>query len=124
LEKQKKSPASPDYNTPPTIKIVFVVLHIAPVKWLKEDPSMDCTEVVKLLHAYPNVKAAFHGHDHYKDGVRYTDQLPHFFDSHIGGDWRTAYKGYRIVEVAEDHTLFTYQVNASQNPVLNSDKIG
>ena len=124
MEKQKKSPASPDYNTPRTIKIVFVVLHIAPVKWLKEDPSMDCTEVVKLLHAYPNVKAAFHGHDHYMDGVRYTDHLPHFFDSHIGGDWETAYKGYRIVEVAEDHTLFTYQVNASQNPVLNSDKIG
>lgn len=105
-------------------KTVFVVLHIAPVKWLKEDPSIDCPEVVKLLHAYPNVKAAFHGHDHLMDGVRYTDTLPHFFDSHIGGDWGTAYKGYRVVEVAEDHTLYTYQVNASRNPVLNSDRLG
>lgn len=59
---------------------------------------MDCPELVKLLHTYPNVKVAGHGRDHYMDGVRYT--------------------------VVEDHTLFTYQVNASQNPVLNSDRVG
>jgi Calcineurin-like phosphoesterase len=105
-------------------KTVFVVLHIAPLKWVKEDPSIDCPEVVKLLHGYPNVRACFHGHDHLMDGVRYSDTLPHFFDSHIGGDWGTAYHGYRIVEVAEDHSIYTYQVNASQNPVLNSDHIG
>ena len=105
-------------------KIVFVVLHIAPVKWLKEDPSENFPDVVKLLQAYPNVKAAFHGHDHLMDGVRYSENLPHFFDSHVGGSWGTAYHGYRVVEVAEDHTIYTYQVNASQNPVLNGDKLG
>jgi len=57
------------------------------------------------------------------DGVRYTDKLPHFFDSHIGGDWGTDYKGYRIVEVDEQNAIYTYQVNASQNPVLNSAKL-
>jgi hypothetical protein len=57
------------------------------------------------------------------DGVRHSGRLPHFFDSHIGGDWGTVYKGYRIVEVAEDYTIYTYQVNASQNPVLNSNAI-
>ncbi|HVY73387.1 MAG TPA: metallophosphoesterase [Puia sp.] len=102
-------------------RTVFVVLHIPPVKWLPQEGFLDCPEVVKLLHAQTNVKAVFHGHDHLLDGVRYTDKLPHFFDSHIGGDWGTDYRGYRIVEVAEDHTIYTYQVNASQNPVLNSN---
>jgi Icc-related predicted phosphoesterase len=104
-------------------KIVFVVLHIPPVKWVKEDGFFDGPETIKLLHAYPNVKAAFHGHDHLLDGVRYTgNKFPHFFDSHIGGDWGTDYKGYRIVEVDDQNAIYTYQVNASQNPVLNSDK--
>ena len=106
-------------------KIVFVILHIAPVQWLKTEEKvfLNCPETVELLHAYPNVKAVFHGHDHSLDGVRYTDKLPHFFDSHTGGNWGTDYKGYRIVEVDEDFKIYTYQVNASQNPVLNETKI-
>jgi 3',5'-cyclic AMP phosphodiesterase CpdA len=103
-------------------KIVFVVLHIPPIKWMKNEGFLDCPETVALLHAYPNVKAVFHGHDHLLDGVRYTDKLPHFFDSHIGGDWGTDYRGYRIVEVNEQNEIYTYQVNASQNPRLNSNK--
>jgi 3',5'-cyclic AMP phosphodiesterase CpdA len=106
-------------------KIVFVILHIAPHKWLKEEDNifLDCPETVDLLHTYPNVKAAFHGHDHDLDGIRYTNKFPHFFDAHIGGNWGTAYHGYRIVEVAEDNSIYTYQVNASQNPVLNGNKL-
>ncbi|TFF37116.1 metallophosphoesterase family protein [Mucilaginibacter psychrotolerans] len=107
-----------------TRKIVFVVLHIPPVKWLKGEGFLDCPDTVELLHSYPNVKAAFHGHDHLLDGVRYTgNKFPHFFDSHIGGDWGTDYKGYRIVEIDDNYQIFTYQVNASQNPVLNSNKL-
>jgi 3',5'-cyclic AMP phosphodiesterase CpdA len=106
-------------------KIVFVILHIAPVQWLKSEAKVfiDNPATVSLLHAYPNVKAVFHGHDHSLDGVRYTDKLPHFFDSHIGGNWGTDYKGYRIVEVDENNQITTYQVNASKNPVLNQNKI-
>lgn len=104
---------------------VFVVLHIPPHQWLPEEKNIfvDCPETVELLHAYPNIKACFHGHDHSLDGVRYTAKLPHFFDSHFGGNWGTDYKGYRIVEVTEDNQISTYQVNASQNPKLNSNKI-
>jgi len=106
-------------------KIVFVILHIAPVRWLKSEEKvfLDCPETVNLLHAYPNVKAVFHGHDHSLDGLRYTDKLPHFFDSHTGGNWGTDYKGYRIVEVDEDNKIATYQVNASRNPILNETKL-
>jgi 3',5'-cyclic AMP phosphodiesterase CpdA len=106
-------------------KVVFAILHIAPYQWLKEEANIfvNCPETVDLLHAYPNVKAAFHGHDHSLDGVRYTNKFPHFFDSHTGGNWGTDYKGYRIVEVGEDNQIYTYQVNASQNPVLNGSKL-
>jgi len=106
-------------------RMVFVVLHIPPHQWLPEEEKIfvSCPETVELLHAYPNIRACFHGHDHSLDGVRYTGKLPHFFDSHFGGNWGTDYKGYRIVEVSEDNQIFTYQVNASQNPRLNANKI-
>jgi hypothetical protein len=106
-------------------KIVFVILHIAPIKWLKEEEYtfMDCPDTVSLLHAYPNIKAVFHGHDHNLDGVRHTGKLAHFFDSHVGGSWGTDYRGYRVVEVGDDNAIYTYQVNASRNPVLNASKL-
>lgn len=101
------------------LKTVFVVLHIPPHFWVPENPFVDSPETITLLHAYPNVKAVFHGHDHSLDAVFYTNKLPHFFDSHIGGSWGTAYRGYRIVEVDESDKITTYQVNASKNPALN-----
>lgn len=104
------------------LKTVFVVLHIPPHFWVPESPFVDCPDTIKLLHSYANVKAVFHGHDHSLDAVFYTDKLPHFFDAHIGGNWGTAYKGYRIVEVDENDKIQTYQVNASQSPLLNETK--
>ncbi|MCR8558884.1 metallophosphoesterase [Mucilaginibacter sp. BJC16-A38] len=105
--------------------IVFAILHIPPHQWVPEDKDifLNCPETVELLHAYPNIKAAFHGHDHTLDGVKYTNKFPHFFDSHFGGNWGTDYKGYRVVEISSTNEITTYQVNASQNPKLNSNKI-
>lgn len=105
------------------LKTVFVVLHIPPHLWVPENPFVDSPETISLLHAYPNVKAVFHGHDHSLDAVFYTSKLPHFFDSHIGGSWGTSYRGYRIVEVDEQDMITTYQVNASKTPQLNQTKI-
>ncbi len=64
-----------------TKSIVFVVLHIAPHQWLPEENKifLNCPETLSLLHAYPNIKAVFHGHDHSLDSVRYTNGLPPFF---------------------------------------------
>jgi hypothetical protein len=104
------------------LKTVFVVLHIPPHFWVPESPFVECPDTIKLLHSYPNIKAVFHGHDHSLDSVFYTGKLPHFFDSHFGGNWGTIYKGYRIVEVGDDDKLITYQVNANNNPVLNQTK--
>ena len=105
-------------------KIVFVVLHVPPVRWLKNEwYFFDFPETVNLLNSYPNVKAVFNGHDHSLDVKRMIGNIPCFFDSHIGGSWGTDYKGYRVVEVDEDDKIYTYQVNASQNPTLNSNKL-
>jgi 3',5'-cyclic AMP phosphodiesterase CpdA len=101
------------------LKTVFVVLHIPPHFWVPESPFVDSPKTIDLLHTYPNVKAVFHGHDHSLDSVFYTNKLPHFFDSHIGGNWGTSYRGYRIVEVDENDKVTTYQVNASKTPTLN-----
>jgi 3',5'-cyclic AMP phosphodiesterase CpdA len=105
--------------------VVFAVLHVPPHTWLPEEKTifLNCPDVMELLHSYPNIKAVFHGHDHSLDGVRYTGTLPHLFDSHFGGNWGTAYKGYRVVEVGLDNMINTYQVNASQNPKLNANKL-
>ncbi|EOR96401.1 sugar metabolism cluster protein [Arcticibacter svalbardensis MN12-7] len=105
-----------------TLQTVFVVLHIPPHIWVPQNPFVDGPETIELLHRYTNVKAVFHGHDHSLDSVFYTNKLPHFFDSHIGGSWGTTYRGYRIVEVNEEGKITTYQVNASKNPVLNDTK--
>ena len=104
------------------LQTVFVVLHIPPHFWMPESPFVACADTIKLLHQYPNVKAIFHGHDHSLDSVFYTGRLPHFFDAHIGGNWGTTYKGYRIVEVGEDEKINTYQINASGDPQLNQTR--
>ena len=46
----------------------------------------------------------------------------YFFDSHVGGSWGAA-KGYRIVEVDEDHNMVTYQVDGAKGEELNRDPL-
>lgn len=104
------------------LDLVFVVLHIPPIKWLTEEfYNAECEDILNLLHQYANVKAVFHGHDHSLDGLRYHKKMPHIFDGHFGGNWGTVYKGYRIVEISEKNEVITYQVNASNSPIINKN---
>lgn len=105
------------------LKTVFVILHIPPHIWVPQNPFVEAPDTIALLHSYSNVKAVFHGHDHSLDAVFYTDKLPHFFDSHIGGSWGTSYKGFRIVEVGHDDKISTRQINASETPMLNQTNL-
>ncbi|WP_447640757.1 MULTISPECIES: metallophosphoesterase family protein [Chitinophagaceae] len=106
------------------LPVVLVILHIPPHIWVPEnDFFVDAPDTIALLHHFPNVKAVFHGHDHNLDSVFYTTKLPHFFDGHFGGNWGTNYKGYRIVEIAEDNSIHTFQVNGSKDPILNEMRI-
>ena len=97
LEKYKKAPN------------VFVAIHITPVKWT--DNGKDCPEFISLLKDYKNVRAVFNGHDHDQDDMKEREGIPFLFDSHIGGSWGTAYKGFRMVEVMDDNTVATYILN-------------
>ncbi len=106
-------------------KTVFIVLHIPPHQWTPENTFYkECPDILALIQKYPNVKAIFHGHDHSMDSVVYTgNRIPHFFDAHYGGNWGTAYYGYRVVEINMQDEIYTYQVNASKSPVLNTQKL-
>ena len=90
-------------------KNVFLVLHIPQVKWTAN--AIDTPAFPELLKEYPNVKAVFHGHEHDQDGVKLLNNIPYLFDSHFGGNWGTNYKGFRVVELLNDHSILTYIMN-------------
>ncbi|MEO6151290.1 MAG: metallophosphoesterase [Mucilaginibacter sp.] len=102
-------------------KVVFVVLHVPPAR--TENSSYDSPETVKLLNSYPNVKAVFCGHDHQQDGQKQMGNIPCFFDSHVGGNWGTDYRGYREVSVWFNLSITTTQVNPGLSPFINSQKL-
>lgn len=74
--------------------------------------------VMDLLESTKNLRGVFHGHNHLETGMWVSGAQRYFFDSHAGGSWGAA-KGYRIVEIDEDHRMVTYQVNAEQGGQLN-----
>lgn len=90
-------------------KQVFLFLHIPQAKWTAN--GIDTPAFFELIKQYPNLKAVFHGHEHDQDGVKMSNNIPFFFDSHIGGSWGTAYKGFRVVELMDDGSLVTYMMN-------------
>ncbi len=102
-------------------KIVFVIMHITPFNWVSY--AINCQELVNIFNQYPNLKGIFHGHNHDQDNVKENAGKHYFFDSHIAGDWGTAYRGYRIVEVLDDDRVLTYQMNAAEFTVMNRHHI-
>lgn len=90
-------------------KNTLIFIHIPQAKWTKN--GIETAEFFELLKNYPNVKAVFHGHEHDQDGVQLRNNIPFLFDSHIGGNWGTDYKGFRVNEILKDNSLFTYMMN-------------
>lgn len=90
-------------------KTVFLVLHIPQKKWTAN--AVETPAFFDLLKKFPNVKAVFHGHEHDQDGVKMYNNIPYLFDSHFGGNWGTSYKGFRVVELLDDHSILTYIMN-------------
>ena len=95
-------------------KNVFLFLHIPQKAWTANAVNTPAFEA--LVDQYPNISAIFHGHEHDQDGVKIlgTRQIPCLFDAHMGGNWGTPYKGFRVVEVLKDGTLLSYMMNPSQ----------
>lgn len=90
-------------------KNIFLVLHIPQAK-LTEN-AIDSPGFFELIHKYPNIRAGFYGHEHDQDGVKMARNIPFLFDSHVGGNWGTPYKGFRVVELLNNGTLITYMMN-------------
>lgn len=90
-------------------KHIFLFLHIPQAKWTKN--AIDTPAFFELIKNYPNLKAVFHGHEHDQDGVKMSHNIPFFFDAHVGGNWGTEYKGFRVVELMEDASMITYMMN-------------
>lgn len=88
---------------------LFLFVHITPAKWTKY--GVDCPAFLQLLKETRNVRAVFNGHDHNVDGVKMLGRIPFLFDGHFGGSWGTAYRGYRVVEVNPNNSLFTYMMS-------------
>ncbi len=91
---------------------IFIFIHINPGKQTKH--AVDCPEFFDLLAKYKNVKAVFNGHDHDEDNIKMKNGVPFIFDAHFGGNWGTAYRGFRIVELRKDNSLLTYILNPSE----------
>ena len=88
---------------------VFIFLHIPQAKWTKN--GISTPEVFDIIKKYPNVKAVFHGHEHDQDGAQMVEKVPYIFDAHVGGNWGTPYKGFRVVELLKDNSMITYMMN-------------
>jgi hypothetical protein len=100
-------------------KDIFIFIHINPGKQTKN--AVDCPEFFDLLARYKNVRAVFNGHDHDEDNIKMKNNIPFIFDAHFGGNWGTAYKGFRIVELKKDNSILTYILNPSDK--LNEQTI-
>lgn len=93
-------------------KNTFLFIHIPQAKWTAN--GIETPAFFDLLKNYPNIKAVFHGHEHDKDGIKIHNNLPYIFDAHIGGNWGTAYRGFRVVEVMKDNSILTYMMNPTE----------
>lgn len=91
------------------LKTVILVLHIPQAKWTEN--GIETPAFFELLGGYPNVKAVLHGHEHDQDGIIMHEGIPYIFDSHIGGSWGTAYRGFRVLEISKRGQLITYMMN-------------
>jgi len=102
-------------------KHVFIFMHITPFSWTKN--GLPCPGLVELFDNQANLKAVFHGHDHDQDDVKENNGKYYFFDSHVAGNWGTAYNGYRIVEILKNGEILTYQMNPSSQQKVNDKNI-
>jgi hypothetical protein len=88
---------------------IFIFMHINPGKLTKH--AVDCPELFSLFARHKNIRAVFNGHDHDEEGIRMRYDLPFVFDAHLGGNWGTNYRGFRIVELMQDNSIVTYIMN-------------
>ena len=93
-------------------KHILLFIHIPPIKWTNN--AIESTPFQELVKKQKNLRAVFHGHEHDQDGIKWQDGIPYLFDSHVGGNWGTKYRGYRIVEMQKDGSILTWIMNPTE----------
>jgi hypothetical protein len=93
-------------------KNIFIFVHINPGKLTRH--AVDCPELFELFATHKNIRAVFNGHDHDEEGIKSKNGIPFIFDAHFGGNWGTAYRGFRVVELLNNNSLVTYIMNPVQ----------
>ena len=99
---------------------IFIFIHINPGKQTKN--AVDCPELFELFAKHKNIRAVFNGHDHDEEGIKMKNDIPFVFDAHFGGNWGTAYRGFRVVEILKDNSGLTYIMNPTEK--INEAAIG
>jgi Icc protein len=102
-------------------KHVFLFLHIPQAPWTNN--AVDTPAFFDLVRRYPNVRAVFHGHEHDQDGIRTEAAIPYIFDAHVGGNWGTPYRGFRVVEILKNNNLVSYMMNPTEKIKIDKWKI-
>ncbi len=100
-------------------KYILLFIHIPPIKWTRH--AIESVPFVELVKKQKNLRAVFHGHEHDQDGIKWQDGIPYLFDSHVGGNWGTPYRGFRIVELHKDGSIATWIMNPTEK--INSSDI-
>ena len=98
---------------------ILLFIHIPPIKWTKN--AIESKPFQEIVKKQKNLRAIFHGHEHDQDGIKWQDGIPYLFDSHMGGNWGTAYKGYRIVELYKGGAIKTWIMNPTK--AINNEDI-
>ncbi len=88
---------------------IFIFVHINPGKLSKH--AVDCPELFDLFARYKNIRAVFNGHDHDEEGIKIKSDIPFIYDAHVGGNWGTSYRGFRVVEILKDNSVRTYMMD-------------
>lgn len=88
---------------------ILLFIHIPPVKWTAN--AIDSPGYQELARRQSNLRAVFHGHEHDQFGVKWKDGIPYLFDSHLGGNWGTDFRGYRIVELYRNGAMRTWMMD-------------
>ena len=88
---------------------IFIFLHINPGKLSTH--AVDCPELFEVFAEHKNIRAVFNGHDHDEEGIKTKNDIPFLYDAHFGGNWGTSYRGFRVVELMKDNSVFTYIMN-------------
>jgi Icc protein len=111
---------------------IFMVIHIQQRKhgvdgWPKfgvHDPQEvpKSEAVMSLLESTPNVRAVFHGHNHSETGVYLSAERRYFFGGRAGGSWGVK-RGYRMVEIDDQHRITSYHVNAEDDVITHTHDV-